>query len=54
MALTQLQKGRKYTLLSHSSVSLHPEQEKDDRASVAGPVITTINHSRISECEVYA
>jgi hypothetical protein len=43
MTLTQPQKGRKYTLLSASSVLAHPEQEKDDRASVAGSVITIIN-----------
>jgi biopolymer transport protein ExbD len=51
--LTQLQKGRKYTLPSASSVLVHPEQERDDRASVAGPVTTIINQSAISECELH-
>jgi hypothetical protein len=53
MTLTQLQKGRKYTLPSASSVSVHPEQEKDGRVSVAGPVITIINKSAISEREAH-
>jgi hypothetical protein len=53
MILTQLQKGRKYTLLSASSVSVHPEQEKDNRASVAASVITIINQSDVSECEIH-
>jgi hypothetical protein len=49
VTLTQPQKGRKYTLLSASSFSVHPEQEKDGQVSVAVPVITIINQSAISE-----
>jgi hypothetical protein len=46
--LIQLQKGRKYTLLLAPSVLVHPEQEKDGWALVAGAVIIIINQSDIA------
>jgi hypothetical protein len=52
--LTQPQKGRKYTLPSALSSSLHPEQEKDDPGSVADSVVTISNNSYVVEYGVHA
>jgi hypothetical protein len=52
--LTQPQKGRKYTLPSALSVSLHPEQKKDDPRAVADSVVTISNNRSGVEYGVHA